>query len=244
MLEEWAKCKKLIFIFLIETLCNRNTLERLKSKLGYEGLFVVEPLGRSGGIALFWKASSKVRLIKFSRNFIDVEVEYQELGKWRMTGFYGFPESSRRRDSWNLLRTLSDVSSLPWVCIGDFNDLLAANEKRGKHKHPNWKLQGFKQAVSDSGLLDIGMEGYQFTWERSRGTDNWVEERLDRVLATDLWISRFKEAQVWSLESSTSDHLPIFIDPKPLAHSRRLKRFRFENMWLREANCAEVVRSS
>ena len=98
--------------------------------------------------------------------------------------------------------------------------------------------------MSGSELLDIGMEGYQFTWERSRGTDNWVEERLDRVLATDLWISRFKEARVWSLESSTSDHLPIFMDPKPLAHSRTLKRFRFENIWLREANCAEVVRSS
>ena len=37
MLEEWAKCKKPIFIFLIETLCNRNKLESLKKKLGYEG---------------------------------------------------------------------------------------------------------------------------------------------------------------------------------------------------------------
>ena len=137
MLEEWAKCKKPIFIFLIETLCNRNKLESLKNKLGYEGLFAVEPMGRSGGIVLFWKASNKVRLIKFSRNCIDVKVEYQEPGKWRMTGFYGFPESSNRRESWNLLRTLSVVSSLLWVCIGDFNDLLAAHEKQGKHDHPN-----------------------------------------------------------------------------------------------------------
>ena len=71
-----------------------------------------------------------------------------------------------------------------------------------------------------------------------------MEERLDRVLAIDSWISQFKEARVWSLESSTSDHLPIFMDPKPLAHSRRHKRFRFENMLLREADCAKVVRYS
>lgn len=71
-----------------------------------------------------------------------------------------------------------------------------------------------------------------------------MEERLDRVLATDYWISRFKEARVWSLESSTSDHLPIFMDPKPLVHSSRHRRFRFENIWLREADCTEVVRSS
>lgn len=77
-----------------------------------------------------------------------------------MTSFYGFPESSHRRESWNFLRTLFVVSSLLWVCIGDFNDLLTAHEKQGKYKHPNWKLQGFKQAMFDCGLIDIGMEGY------------------------------------------------------------------------------------
>lgn len=111
------------------------------------------------------------------------------------------------------------MSSLPRVCIGDFNDLLAAHEKRGKNEHPNWKLRGFKQAVVDGGLSDIDMEGYQFTWERSRVTENWVEERLEKVLAIDLWIRRFKEARVWSLQSSTSYYLPIFMDPNPLNHS-------------------------
>lgn len=47
-----------------------------------------------------------------------------------MIGFYGFSESSRRRESWDLFRTLSVASSLPWVCIGNFNDLLATHEKR------------------------------------------------------------------------------------------------------------------
>ena len=76
MLEELVKCKKLIFIFLIETLCNRRKLEGLKTKLGYEGLFTVDPMGRSGGLALFWKANNNVRLLKFSKNCIDVEVEH------------------------------------------------------------------------------------------------------------------------------------------------------------------------
>ncbi|KAJ8624646.1 hypothetical protein MRB53_033176 [Persea americana] len=135
------------------------------------------------------KASSKVNLLSYARNFIDVEVEVDGLGKWRMTGYYGYPETNRRRDSWNLLRVLSSSSSLPWVCLGDFNDLLAANEKRGKRDHPNWLLQGFKSAITDSGLIDLGMEGYRFTWERftwerSRGTVDWVEEKLDRVFAS------------------------------------------------------------
>ncbi|KAH9648318.1 reverse transcriptase domain-containing protein [Citrus sinensis] len=88
-----------------------------------------------------------------------------DTGTWRCTGFYGFPKTRKRRDSWELLRSLSSISSLPWVCIGDFNDLLHNSEKRGGCQHPNWKLKGFRDAVSDPGLVDLSMEGYQYTWE-------------------------------------------------------------------------------
>ena len=111
------------------------------------------------------------------------------------------------------------------MCLGDFNDLLVANEKRGRRGHPNWLFQGFKSAITDSGLIDLGMEGYQFTWERSRGRVDWVEEKLDRVFASADWIRQFRRAKVWSLESSCSDHLPIFMDSNPLGHIHKSKRF-------------------
>lgn len=80
MLVELVKCKKPNFLFLIKTMCNKTKLESLKVKLGYEGLFTVDPTGQSGGLALYWKSSSKVSLQKFSRNYIDVVVEDQNLG--------------------------------------------------------------------------------------------------------------------------------------------------------------------
>ncbi|KAH9726440.1 reverse transcriptase domain-containing protein [Citrus sinensis] len=164
--------------------------------------------------------------------------------QWRVTGFYGFPESSRRRESWNLMRSLASSSSLPWVCLGDFNDLLHSSEKQGKHAHPNWKMHGFQKAVTDSGLFDLGMSGYQFTWERSRGSEDWVEERLDRALASNSWLHLFPKAKVSSLEASCYDHLPIFLDPNLVVNSPRIKKFRFENTWLREADCIEIVKGS
>lgn len=84
---------------LMETLCCRDKLEAIKIKMGYEGLFAVDRVGRSGGLALYWKSTYKVNLLKYGRNFIDVVVEESDLGKWRVTGFYGFPESCQRRDS-------------------------------------------------------------------------------------------------------------------------------------------------
>ena len=75
--------------------------------------------------------------------------------------------------------------------------------------HPTWKLYGFQDVVADSELVDLGMEGYQFTWERFRGTTDWVEERLDRALATATWIRLFPKARVMCLEASYFDHLLI-----------------------------------
>lgn len=160
ILAELVRSKKPMFIFLIETLCSRNKLERLKIQLGYDGLFVVERVARSSRLALLWKATSTVNLLQFATNFIDAKVEVPDLGKWRLIGFYGYPVSSRRKKSWDLLRLLATSSSLPWLCIGDFNDLLAVNEKRGSIAHPNWKLVGFQRATADCNLVDLGIDGY------------------------------------------------------------------------------------
>ena len=244
ILAEVVRNKKPTFIFHMETLCSRNKLERIKIQLGYDGLFVVDRVGRSGGLVLFWKATSNVNLLQFGTNFMDAKVEVPVLGKWRLTGYYGYHESSRRRKSWDLLHLLASSSSLPWMCIGDFNDLLAANEKRGSIAHPNWKLVGLQRAITDCNLVDLGIDEYQFTWERARGTDKWVEEMLDRAFASEEWIHRFKKVKVYILDSSCSDHLPILLDPSPTQPIWRQNRFHFENSWLREADCSDVIRDS
>ena len=61
-------------VFLMETLSARPKLESLKKLLGYEGMFVVDCRGHSGDMALLWKERSWVSLLRYSRNFIDVQV--------------------------------------------------------------------------------------------------------------------------------------------------------------------------
>nr|GMD63434.1 Retrovirus-related Pol polyprotein from transposon TNT 1-94 [Ipomoea batatas] len=60
-------------------------------------------------------------------------------------------------------------------------------------------------ALEDCGLFDLGMRGRQFTWERGRGTTNWVEERLDSCTI-------FPQATVYNKEVITSDHSTIYIE--------------------------------
>ncbi|GAU40629.1 hypothetical protein TSUD_190060 [Trifolium subterraneum] len=152
--------------------------------------------GRSGGLTVFWKDSSMCQVVNYTRNFINMIVKDEQWGEWRLTCYYGFPERSRRRAAWDLLRELRNMSSIPWCIIGDFNDLLSQADKKGIHPHPNGLCMGFRQAVSDCDLTDIPIEGHLFTWIKSRGTPHVIEERLDRAMVSASWLQLFPQVSL------------------------------------------------
>ncbi|XP_031097211.1 uncharacterized protein LOC116001448 [Ipomoea triloba] len=163
------------------------------------------------------------------------------LGTWRMTGFYGFLERGRRYASWELLRSLADKSPLPWVVMGDFNDLLFQHEKRGGNPHPHNLLRGFGEVVDECGLFQLPMQGYQFTWERGKGTQEWMEERLDKVLARSDWSSALPGARVTNLFTRTSDHSALFLGVREYEQVLGVHRsFRFEMALVRDEGCRKL----
>lgn len=154
--------------------------------------------------------------------------------KWRLTCFYGYPERDRRRDSWDLMRQLSSNSTLPWIIIDDFNDLLFQSDKEGVHDHPQFLMDGFKVGVIDCNLVDIDLSGGRFTWEKGKGTANWVKERLDRAFATDQWWQLFPLCNLSVDHVVYSDHDPIQLDLYNVKLAKKQFRFKFENTWLKE----------
>ncbi|XP_019190306.1 PREDICTED: uncharacterized protein LOC109184723 [Ipomoea nil] len=229
-------------IFLMETFSNNFKMQTIKNKVGYTGLFTVDSLGRSGGLALLWKEESEVSILGFSRYHIDAMITTEtSLEPWRYTGFYGNPKSNRRRESWQRLRHLATLSPLPWALMGDFNDIRSSSEKKGTHPHPQWLIRGFNEAIESSGLRDLDFDGCQFTWEKSRGTPNWIQEKLDRILVNDAWLERFGDARARSISVPSSDHLPMLLCTVPTARRQRRNKFKFENVWLKENQCREIV---
>jgi hypothetical protein len=105
-----------------------------------------------------------------------------------------------------------------------------ASEKRGRTSRPHWLINGFRQSVLDSCLLDVPVEGYPFTWFKIPGTPQAVEERLDRALATAAWFDLFPNDVLENLVAPSSDHYPIVLNrnlvARPHLHKRR---FRYEN---------------
>lgn len=105
-------------------------------------------------------------------------------------------------------------------------------------------MYGFTETVHDCGLSDLGFVGEKFTWEKARGKPNWVQERLDRGLANKSWRDLFLEAEVHVIEVAIYGHLPLHLKLNKKVYMSKESRFRFENVWLREKDCHEVVKNS
>ncbi|EEF44605.1 conserved hypothetical protein [Ricinus communis] len=132
---ELVKSHKPDIIFLFETLVDPAKIEDIRVKLYFKGWFTVHREDRSGGIGVVYRSRNLFNLCSFSQNQVVLEVDDVKRGRWRITMFYGYPKRHRRRDSWNHLKGLHVASLLPWCYVGDYNEMLSPDDKKGRVEH-------------------------------------------------------------------------------------------------------------
>lgn len=153
-------------------------MEWIRDKFKFDGLFIVSNESRGGGLAMLWRGRNNVWVDSFLSYHIDVIVNGGSENAWRLTGFYGEPDTSIRNEGWNMLRMLSSKPKLLWCCFGDFNGLLQLQEKRGGPPRAHSLMQNFRDVLDLYGFVDLGYSGPEFTWHgRCQGELVW--ERLD-----------------------------------------------------------------
>ena len=123
-------------VFLAETWLDDSRLSGIRDSLRFGHYHGVSRLTRGGGLVMFWKKDFDLQVLSSSHNHIDVLINGGKENVWRFTGFYGAPETQLRMESWNLLRELNNRFSVPWLCGGDFNELLKSHEKSGGRLRP------------------------------------------------------------------------------------------------------------
>ena len=118
--------------FLSKTKVKKNAMEKIMEKINFVNGLVVPRKGRGGGLAMLWKREVALEIMGYSRNHIDVIISEQDMGfKRRMTSFYENSKTHRRQESWDELVALNQKFQLPWLCYGDFNEILSGEEKMG-----------------------------------------------------------------------------------------------------------------
>jgi hypothetical protein len=222
--------------FLSETHLGRTKAEILKRKLGCDQFIINESDGRSGGLLMLWRKETVIQCQGVSQYFIDVVIRGNV--EWRLTGIYGEPRWDHKHVPWETLRSLHDNMSLPWLALGDFNEILFHHKKEGGRARSQAQLQAFQDTLMDCELADIGFSGDVFTWQRGR-----IRERLDRGVANVQWNILFQEAQLTNGEMVKSDHRPLIVDTDSAAeHIPNAGRpRRFEARWLKEETVEEIV---
>jgi hypothetical protein len=123
--------------------------------------------GRSGGVLFFWKKEIKLQQIFSAPKYIDVQTSENDR-VWRLIGIYGEPKWEDKYKTWEKFRELSASQNLPWIVIGDFNEILFSHEKEGGNPRPLSFMQGFQDALTDCELEDLGFSGDNFTSKRGR----------------------------------------------------------------------------
>jgi hypothetical protein len=178
-----------------------------------------------------------VHLESYDKMHIDVTGRRSAplLGAWRFAGFYGESRRELRYRSWDLLKLLGTKSDLPWICAGDFNEVLRAEEQIGGQGRSELQMDGFRDVVQICGLTDLGYIGLPYTWDNRQQEATNVKVRLDRGLANAEFIDLFHSVKVWHIQTTESDHCCLIVECLPGGRrSRKRKSFRYENMWRRD----------
>ena len=219
---------------VLETQIHKARVESLKGTLGFDNSFAVSSSGRSGGLGIFWNNKTRVEILPYSQYHIDAIVTEYGKEPWRLTCVYGEAQTTERHKTWDMLKFIKASSHLPWVCIGDFNEVLHRDEHCGVQERSHAQIAGFREMVDVCGPYDLGFEGRKWTFEKKVAGGSYCRVRLDRALATADWCMRFPLVQLTHLNAAASDHDPILLrwEQEPeRGRRRRSKIFRYEVMW-------------
>ena len=121
---ELIQAKDPTIVFLAKTLTNEARLEFIQNSINLGHRWVVPKVGCSGGLVLYWRSLINLTIERSNKNFIDAIINKGLESEWRLTGFYGEPDTARRNEAWDKLRSLNSRPKRPWLCCGDFTEIV------------------------------------------------------------------------------------------------------------------------
>ncbi|KAL3625104.1 hypothetical protein CASFOL_031772 [Castilleja foliolosa] len=199
------------------------------------------PIEKSGGLILAWKDNINLTILSTHSNFFHTSI-LDSNNSWLFTPVYVPCNHIKKNLFWKDIGSLNKNPTLPWLLAGDLNDILDQKEKKGGLSFTSSSTHRLCQDLNDNGLIDLGFTGYPFTWCNKRKGIHNIQQRLDRGVGNDGWISLYPLALVNHLTPVASDHSPITISTT--REPRLPTPFKFEEMWLEDNSCIDTVRKS
>ncbi|GKB94948.1 RNA-directed DNA polymerase, eukaryota [Tanacetum coccineum] len=169
-----------------------------------------DSIGNSGGILCVWEQSIfKKDGATVSDNFIAL------YGTWLPTNtkilfvvIYAPQATVLKRTLWDYISTLANRWNGETIVLGDFNEVRSEEERFGSIFNQS-SARAFNQFIASSGLIEVKMEGYSFTWSHPSASKM---SKLDHFLVSDGIFLTFPSITAICLDRHLSDHRPIFLN--------------------------------
>ncbi|GJW36548.1 RNA-directed DNA polymerase, eukaryota [Tanacetum coccineum] len=196
-----------------------------------------ESLGNSGGILCVWDSNFfHKEQHTISDNFIALYGTWVP-SKTRLlfVSIYAPQSDSGKRSLWSFISIIISRWDGECIVMGDFNEVRFAGERMGS----NFNVRGardFNSFISSSGLVDVQLEGYSFTWSHPTVAKM---SKLDRFLISEGFVSLFPHVSAICLDMHLSDHRPILL--RDVISDYGATPFRFYHSWFKLNGFEQMV---
>eukprot|EP00253_Pinus_taeda_P028403 PITA_28403 len=146
-------------LFLQETKCNSNVLDKIVSKVWPGGLCVaLDSDGASGGLAILWdNRTIQLNNVHANKNFI--QAKFHILGTnlhGLLTNVYFTQEVVYKEEILNSLSAINSDRRHPlWISGDDFNMIIRLEEKRGGKNRGSQEGTPLKEFIQNNWLIDM-----------------------------------------------------------------------------------------
>ena len=190
-LREVIKLHSSLLVFLSETRKKKNYLNSVKHWIKLDNVFVVDPVGKAGSLAILWKRELQVNKVLFTSFTIELLIEDNEAKiDWWCICTYASSSVGVRREQWKVATRRSILWGKYWAIMGDLNDIISNNEKWGGTQRVKVRFQDFNSFINSNELVDVRYEGIPCIWSNNLGNEGEVKERIDRILGTAMLVAK------------------------------------------------------
>ena len=163
---------------------------------------------------------------------------------WLLSSIYASPRLVERRILWSNRAKVAQLHTLPWLLLGDFNEILSGEDKFGGRNINLNRALDFKGYLDASNILDLGFFGLKYTWSNQRKISNLILEMIDRCFANPTRRLLYPEASVTHLHRVFSYHYPVLMELCNSLAEVRNKPFRFQSMWMLHLDFPRAIKES
>ncbi|XP_058775885.1 uncharacterized protein LOC131650179 [Vicia villosa] len=216
---------------LVETRVKLNKVNSIRNKFGNSFSYIDNYSKHlNGRIWILWN-NNRVNLVveDCTDQLIHVRVQSNsgDLVMW-CTAIYAHNQIIHRRQLWRDIAQIHGGIDGPWMCMGDFNNVVCAMDRIGGRSVQENEYIELTDMMKDADLHEKESQGDHFTWSKKHSLGT-IYTRIDRVIGNMDWHQKFVNYILYIMELGVSDHSLLFLKKNLQQRNMRNYPFKFPN---------------